>query len=363
MSSHDLPVKDPDAGYSIPDPGLEEHIERWADVDDRARNHAYRGILVMLGAVPVLAILFILAYFRVWPFTFAPGAQVNFGPLHAEAQHLALGALLGSAIMLIGLSAVQWARIIMSDHEIVEQRHAASSDDKTRTAAVAAFEQGVKDSGIGRRKLLGGAMLGAVGIIPLPAVILLADLGPHPTDALRRRTLETTIWREGVRIVNDETKLPLRPEMIEVGNLVNAQPESLYSEELVEDAKQFQIEKAKSPLIVVRMDPASIQVPESRKDWGVSGILAYSKICTHVGCPIALWERQTHHVLCPCHQSTFDLSNSGAVVFGPAGRSLPQLPIKVDEEGYLVAQSDFTVPVGPSYFERDSRNDFERGDN
>ncbi|GAE75599.1 ubiquinol-cytochrome C reductase iron-sulfur subunit [Cutibacterium acnes JCM 18918] len=111
------------------------------------------------------------------------------------------------------------------------------------------------------------------------------------------------------------------------------------------------------------MDLDSIKIPESRKDWQVGGILSYSKICTHVGCPVNLWEQQTHHLLCPCHQSTFDLGDSGVVVFGPAGRSLPQLPITVDDKGYLVARSDFTVPVGPSYFERDSRHDYKKGDN
>ena len=110
------------------------------------------------------------------------------------------------------------------------------------------------------------------------------------------------------------------------------------------------------------MDPNTIKIPESRTDWQVDGILCYSKICTHVGCPISLWEQQTHHLLCPCHQSTFDLGNSGVVVFGPAARSLPQLPITVDAEGYLVARSDFTVPVGPSYFERDSSKDYQEGD-
>ena len=91
--------------------------------------------------------------------------------------------------------------------------------------------------------------------------------------------------------------------------------------------------------------------------------MCYSKICTHVGCPISLWEQQTHHLLCPCHQSTFDLGDAGVVVFGPAARSLPQLPIALDAEGYIVAQRGFLVPPGPSYFERDSRNDYKRGDN
>ena len=112
------------------------------------------------------------------------------------------------------------------------------------------------------------------------------------------------------------------------------------------------------------MNPNTIQIPASRQDWQVGGILCYSKICTHVGCPISLWEQQTHHLLCPCHQSTFDLGDSGAG--GLRTRRAcrcPSCPITVDAEGYLVARSGFTVPVGPSYFERDSRNDFQAGDN
>ena len=109
---------------------------------------------------------------------------------------------------------------------------------------------------------------------------------------------------------------------------------------------------AKAATILVRMHPDDITPSKGRADWGVDGILCYSKICTHVGCPISLWEQQTHHLLCPCHQSTFDLADNGRVIFGPAARPLPQLPIMVDSEGYLAAQSDFTEPVGPSYWER-----------
>ena len=111
------------------------------------------------------------------------------------------------------------------------------------------------------------------------------------------------------------------------------------------------------------MDPNTITIPDSRKDWHVGGILCYSKICTHVGCPISLWEQQTHHLLCPCHQSTFDLGNSGVVVFGPAARALPQLPITSTPRVTSSPESGFIVPVGPSYFERDSRKDFKAGDN
>ena len=87
----------------------------------------------------------------------------------------------------------------------------------------------------------------------------------------------------------------------------------------------------------------------NEENWGIDGILCYSKICTHVGCPISLWEQQTHHLLCPCHQSTFDLADNGKVIFGPAHRPLPQLPLGVDSEGYIIAMSDFPDIVAPSY--------------
>ena len=102
----------------------------------------------------------------------------------------------------------------------------------------------------------------------------------------------------------------------------------------------------------MRLKPEDLHPHPSRKDWSYDGIVAYSKICTHVGCPVALYEQQTHHLLCPCHQSQFDVSNECAVIFGPAKRPLPQLPIAIDSEGYLIAQSDFTEPVGPSFWER-----------
>ena len=92
------------------------------------------------------------------------------------------------------------------------------------------------------------------------------------------------------------------------------------------------------------MEPDDITPAPGRENWGVDGILCYSKICTHVGCPISLYEQQTHHLLCPCHQSTFDLADNGKVIFGPAARPLPQLPLTVDSEGYLVARATSPSP-------------------
>jgi ubiquinol-cytochrome c reductase iron-sulfur subunit len=162
-----------------------------------------------------------------------------------------------------------------------------------------------------------------------------------------------------MRVVRDVIGTPIRPSDLEIGDLVNAAPEAFFPteengyEEI--EAHELLAEKTKAAVILHRMEPDEIIPGEGRENWTVGGIVCYSKICTHVGCPISLNERTTHHLLCPCHQSTFDLTDSAKVIFGPAARALPQLPLAVDDEGYLIAQSDFTEPVGPSYWERDPK--------
>lgn len=339
--------------YPVDNPGLEPHVERYTDADVAAGNRAYRRILGQLALVPVLAIAFVVVYFAV-----PKDAAVNVIGTNFNAQVLFLSLTGGLAVLLVGTALVSWARDIMNDHEISEDRHSAGSEAGVRTAALAKVNAGIADSGVGRRKLILAALGGGLGILAVPAVVLFADMGPWPLADERKRTIEKTIWAEGVRLVNDVNGLPLKASDLVLGQLVNGEPENLFKLH----GTEFQVQKAKAAIIVVRMDPSSIKIPESRRDWQLDGILAYSKICTHVGCPISLWEQQTHHLLCPCHQSTFDLADSGVVVFGPAARSLPQLPITVDAEGYLVARSDFTVPVGPSFFERDSSRDYKEGD-
>jgi ubiquinol-cytochrome c reductase iron-sulfur subunit len=129
---------------------------------------------------------------------------------------------------------------------------------------------------------------------------------------------------------------------------VSASPEGL---DKIQEEEHTQNARAKASIILVRMKPEEIRSQQG-DGWDFNGILAFSKICTHVGCPIALYQQRTHHLLCPCHQSTFDLADSGVVVFGPAARRMPQLPITVDDEGYLVAADGFQEPVGPSFWER-----------
>src|SRR3954454_3967722 len=158
-----------------------------------------------------------------------------------------------------------------------------------------------------------------------------------------------------MRVVRDGVGPPIRPGDLQLADLINAEPDGIFRSP--EDGEPLegvalQVGKSKGAVVVVRVEPDEITPGKGRENWSVDGILCYSKICTHVGCPISLYERTTHHLLCPCHQSTFDLADSARVVFGPAARSLPQLALALDDEGYLVAQSDFDEPVGPSYWER-----------
>ncbi|WP_372733987.1 Rieske 2Fe-2S domain-containing protein [Nocardioides sp.] len=349
----DLPPQEP-----IADPGLPEHQPRPTDVDPALAKRAERQVAALFGLSSVCAILFVVAYFT-----------LDIGDDHSTvlglgASTVALGATLGGALLLIGAGLIQWARKLMADHEIVEMRHPSRSPDEDRAATLAALNTGLEESGIGRRPLVRNSLLGSITILLAPAVIMFRDLGPTPNQVAEDADylgagLENTVWDRGVRVVRDVVGTPIRPSDLEVGDLVNAEPETVFAVneegEHVLEGVALQIAKSKGAVILTRMDPEDNTPGEGREDWAVDGILCYSKICTHVGCPISLNERKTQHLLCPCHQSTFDLANSAKVIFGPAARALPQLPLMVDEEGYLVAQSDFREPVGPSYWERDSQ--------
>ncbi|TDD66703.1 Rieske (2Fe-2S) protein [Jiangella aurantiaca] len=331
----------------IADPGLHYYDERLTDVDKKAERRAERQVAGMFALASLLTVAFIVFYVIVGIHPDDPEDGVNIGDV--QVSNLTLGLTLGLALFLVGAGAVQWARSLMSSPEVVHERHPLRSDDETRAAALADFETGTEETGFGRRKLIRNSLLGALALLPLPAVILLRDLGPNTGESPGERK-QHTIWAEGVRVLTDVTFMPIRAADLEIGQLVNAMPATF--EDLPEHGPERINERAKSPVMLVRMLPEDVHVAPGRENWGVDGILAYSKICTHVGCPISLYEQTTHHMLCPCHQSTFDLSDNGKVIFGPATRSLPQLPIAVDSEGYLIAQSDFTEPVGPSYWER-----------
>ena len=335
----------------IADPGLPPHTWRPTDVDPRLEKRAERQIAAMFIAAMISAVLFVVAYFS---FEVGDNWDTVAG---LGTSTVALGVTLGMSLLLIGAGIIQLARKLMADAEMVEMRHPAASPQEDRDATVQALNDGLDEAGIARRPLVRNTMLGAVGVLGLPAVVLLRDLAPGAV--LDTSKLAHTIWEPGMRLVRDVTGTPILASEIEVGDLVNAAPEAMFPSEEngyreLEGAEE-QAEKAKGAIIIVRMDPDEYTAASNPGKWTVDGIICYSKICTHVGCPISLYERTTHHVLCPCHQSTFDLADGAKVVFGPAARPLPQLPLAVDEEGYLVAQSDFLEPIGASYWEREKQ--------
>ena len=318
---------------------MHEHHQRITDTDPKAAKRAERQVAFMFGLSALLVIAWVAAYVAVPTNVF-----IDLGPVGTlQLSNLLLGVLFGLSTLLIGLGAIQWAKKLMADEEIIDERHALGSSEEDRAAAKEMFEQGVAESGFVERKMVRRTLIGALLLFPVPLIVILKDMGPLPGTSLR-----TTIWRKGTRIVVDVTGQPLRPEDLIIGTLVSASPEGL---DKIQEEDGNQNERAKASIILVRMRPGDIKSQQG-EGWDYEGILAFSKICTHVGCPIALYQQRTHALLCPCHQSTFDLSDSGVVIFGPAARRMPQLPITIDEEGFLVAQSDFQEPVGPSFWER-----------
>lgn len=327
----------PQAPDPFADPGLPPHAHRAQDIDERVARRSERTVALFFVLSMLATVGFIASYVifpideivYIWPFG------------HISSLNFALGLTLGIALFGIGAGAVHWARTLMSDHEFVEERKPIEASPETKAKVLADFAQGAKESQFGRRKLIRNTMFGALALVPLSGVVLLRDLGPLPGEKLRH-----TRWKKGTLLVNQNTNEPLRPEDVTVGSLTFVKPEGLE-----EDDHDFQVEIAKAAVMLVRLEPDDIK-DKQELDWSHEGIVAYSRICTHVGCPVTLYEQQTHHVLCPCHQSTFDLTDGARVLFGPAGHPLPQLRISVNEQGLLEAQGDFAEPVGPSFWER-----------
>ena len=322
-----------DSPERFPNPGIGPHRPRRSDVDPAAAKRAERQTVALFTISVIGTIGFVVAYFAL---------PLDGSVTQLRLSNLGLGLGLALSLLGIGLAAVHWAKSLMNDHERSEDRHAQRSSDETRAAAVAELQAGAKDANIGRRGVLKGALVSSLALFPLTiALPLVGEVGEDWNVSKFKRTL----WAKNKRLAIDPTGRPIKAADVTVGSVFHVIPEGLEESEAPLD------EKAKAVVLLVRLDPRDIK-SEQGEGWSYDGIVAYSKICTHVGCPVALYEQQTHHLLCPCHQSTFDVADSAKVVFGPAKRPLPQLPITVDDEGYLVAQSDFQEPIGPSFWER-----------
>jgi len=286
----------------------------------------------------LVAACFLIAMVSGFGFLVAYGI-VGVGTL-TDALHsnLWLGGTLSLTLLMLGIGAVIWVRNIMPPVEMTEQRHPLRSTEADRAAFKETFQEGADTSQFVKRPLIRRTLIAATVPLAVAPIVLLRDLGPLPGTSLAH-----TAWRRGRRLVVYGTGRPITPaEFSSPGSIISVAPEGFQDDD---DAM------AKAAVIIIKFRPGQLQ-PPTVMPWTVDDIVAYSKICTHVGCPAALYEQTTHHILCPCHQSTFDAARGAKVLFGPATRPLPQLPMGVDAQGFLIATSDFHEPVGPSYWER-----------
>ena len=323
----------------LADPGLPEHIHRKADIDPIAAKRAERQVAVLFSLSAVGTLLFIYSFF------FVSEELFIFVPImgSTNAQQLGIGLGMAASLLFIGFGAVHWAKTLMPDQEVIAERHELKSDPKDREEFVKTAKEGAQAAGLGRRPLIKRSLAAAAGLAGLPAVLLLRDLGPLPGNSLNE-----TSWKSGTRLVTDPGDRPIKPSDLEVGAVAQVMPE------LAPGKKRTLEDIAKDAVLLIRLRPSEFQLDAERLSWTYEGIIAFSKICSHMGCAVALYEQTTKHLLCPCHQSTFDVTRAAKVIFGPAARPLPQLAITVDPDGYLIAKQPFNEAVGPSFWERKS---------
>jgi ubiquinol-cytochrome c reductase iron-sulfur subunit len=284
-------------------------------------------VLVLLGIATLFAVGFIVTY-------------AEFGPLQLPNE--LLGICLGGACLFIALALGVVAKRLVVTEEVEEEYPTENEEEQAKVLEII-HESGSRFT---RKRLLLGAAGAAGGALGLAALTPALSLGP----VWYTRPLDETPWYRGRRLV-DQSENPMAAGDIEIGSFYTAFPEGADQDELA------------SSIVVVRLHEGGLQLPPARRTWAPDGIVAYSKICTHAGCAIALYRKPTFPVVephaalvCPCHYSTFDPARAGAVIYGPAGRPLPQLPLLIDSQGNLRAGGNFSGPVGPSWWGvRDSK--------
>jgi len=245
------------------------------------------------------------------------------------------GALLFVALGGIGVGIVAWGKYLVPQGPYVQERHELRSDDVEREAMHASLSRGLNQ--VQRRSFLLrllGASVGAFGLINL--FPFLRSLGPVPG-----KSLFLTDWKAGSRLVTASGRV-VTVNDLEVGGILTVFPEGWENSPM----------NAIDQVVLVRPATTDLVTRPGRETWGPQGYLAFSKVCTHAGCPVGLYQELTQQLLCPCHQSLFDVLTGATNVFGPAPRPLPQLPLYIDSEGVLRAQAGFDEPVGPGFWER-----------
>lgn len=237
------------------------------------------------------------------------------------------GVLLAVALGGLGTSMVVWAVALLNVSAETEDVHPLRSSQPEREDAAAMMAP----DDIARRTFLVRMLIGALGALAAALAIPALSLGPQPG-----RALFTTDWRPGARLVGDDGE-PIRVEELTLDTVQTVYPDG-------------RVGSPDAQTLLIRVRAGDLALPDGRADWAPEGCVAYSKICTHAGCPVGLYRAEDHALLCPCHQSTFDVLRGAVPTFGPAARALPQLPLDIDADGFLVARDAFSEPVGPSFW-------------
>ncbi len=254
-----------------------------------------------------------------------------------NAKPWILGATMGFGLFFLGIGLVAWGKYLMPRGPFVEERHELATSQADRDAMAAAIiERG--GGVVKRRKMLAGLLGGGLGVFSLVALFpVIRSLGPLP-----KGTLFHTDWKKGSYAV-DQTGRRVNVGDLAVGSIVTVFPEG---------AENTDRGQAVDQTVLIRVSNENYTTQKGRESWGPKGYIAYSKLCTHLGCPVGLYEQELQLLVCPCHQSMFNVTNGAIPEFGPAPRPLPQLPLYIDAEGNIRAQNGYDQPVGPGFWER-----------
>jgi ubiquinol-cytochrome c reductase iron-sulfur subunit len=241
------------------------------------------------------------------------------------------GTLLAIAAGAIAVGLITWSHRLLPNGEEIEVREIGDSSSESR----AAFDEDLARGQVFTRRTLLRRTLGAsVAALGVAFLFPLRSLGPRPDD----RVLNGSPWHKGLRLVSSNGT-PVRARDVPADGLVTVFPHGAVNSET-------------GQAVLMRVDPALLRPLPGREHWSPQGLVAYSKVCTHAGCPVGLYEASSHQLLCPCHQSTFDVLDGAKPIFGPAAVRLPQLPLAIDLDGYVYATGGFSAPPGPSFWDR-----------
>jgi ubiquinol-cytochrome c reductase iron-sulfur subunit len=255
------------------------------------------------------------------------------------------GGALGAGMFALGFGITAWGKYLMPQGPFVEERHVLAKGPEERNALSAALVERTAVV-VKRRKMLGGLLAAGGGIMGIVlAFPLLRSLGPVPKDEY-----EVSQWKAGTVLV-DSNGRPVRRETLVPGGIMTVYPRNQMRRENGEITFTDQ-GLATDQTVLIRLPGGAFTTMPGRENWTPDGYVAYSKVCTHLGCPVGLYEQELQLLVCPCHQSMFDVRNGAVPQFGPAPRPLPQLALGYNDQGYLIATAPYDQALGPGYFER-----------